>query len=751
MRLVILIICLLFSSNTLAQQTLRVIDQQSGLPVPGVFIEVLDDSLRSIDSGITNAEGRIQFNLSDSNSFVAHHLNYKSFYGTINSEYQIIKLSPSTVILNDVVVTGQYHPQSAKNSLYSVRSIDSETIQNQGAIQLSDVLAKELNIRVSPDLATGETGISMQGMSGSNVKILIDGVPLVGRNGNGSGADLSQINLNTIERIEIVEGPMAVNYGANALGGVINLITKTSSKNKIELGASMQAESIDGKIGIGNGKYAANVNAGFRVYNHFNIATNFGLSRFNGFKGDKEGREYQWNPKNQLFGDIKFNFSKGNSNIYYKLDYLYEDIYDAGSVVTGQTVAFDEKFVTNRFIHQIQASGSIYNGNRYAFVISYSDNNRIKNRFVKNLLTGEKTNVVSPGAQDTTAYQVFLTRGSYSVVNISSWVDFELGYDINLEQTSGGRLLDGSQEIQDYAIYTSAELSLLNNLKLRPGIRWSHNSKFDSPLIPSINLKYSPSNKLDLRLAYGRGYRAPGLRELYLEFVDATHRVFGNEDLNPETSHHLDAVVNYKVNRSSRTINYELSVFYNDISNLIDFAFSETDAGYAMYTNIGRFSSVGFNIKERILWQSIEVGFGMGYIGSYTNPNSEDIPLDYLFSPEVSFDLTYREARSQISLSTYYKFTGPLSRYTFNTDANGNSVYSTGSIGSFHLLDITASRMIGKMIRLSIGGKNLINVTDVNNSTQSAGGVHSGGSSTAIGYGRSFFLKLNFNLVNNKN
>jgi outer membrane receptor for ferrienterochelin and colicin len=173
------------------------------------------------------------------------------------------------------VVTGQYHAQSAENSVYSVRSIDSETIQSQGAIQLSDVLSKELNIRLSPDMATGETGISVQGMKGSNVKILVDGVPLVGRNGNGSGADMSQINLNTIERIEIVEGPMAVNYGANALGGVINLITKSGSQDKFQLGVNVQAETIDDKIGTTDGKYAANINSNYWLNQKFSLSLCF--------------------------------------------------------------------------------------------------------------------------------------------------------------------------------------------------------------------------------------------------------------------------------------------------------------------------------------------------------------------------------------------------------------------------------------------------------------------------------------------
>ena len=751
MRIITLTYLILCSNLLFAQQKVQVIDGETNEPVPGVLIELLDEQQHRVDARVTDIDGKTEFSKQGKFTFVATHISYETINGAFSSTSNVIKIFPATTTLSDIVVTGQYHPQSAENSVYSVRSIDNETIQNQGAIKLSDVLSKELNIRLSPDMATGETGISIQGMKGSNVKILVDGIPLVGRNGNGSGADISQINLNTIERIEIVEGPMAVNYGANALGGVINLITKSGSREKFQLGASVQAETIDDKIGVNDGKYVGNINGSYWINNNLSISSNIGATRFNGYQGEETGREMQWNPKTQYLGDIKFGYAGENIKIYYKFDYLYEDIYDAGSVATGQTIAFDEKFVTNRFIHQIQASGAIYDGNLYSLIFSYSDNNRNKNRFIKDLVTGEKTDVVSAGAQDTTQYQAFVMRGTYSAVEVSPWIDFEVGYDINLENTSGGRLVEGSQSIQDYALYSSAELKFYNKLKIRPGIRWAYNSKFDSPLVPSINVKFSPAAKIDLRAAYGRGYRAPGLRELYMEFVDATHRIFGNDQLVPETSHHVDAAFVYKIQKPNLTINSEISGFYNDITNLIDFAYSETDAGYAKYTNIGEFKSIGFNIKERLAWKNIEGGVGFGYTGRYDNPAAEDIPQDYLFSPEVTLDATYREPKSQIAFSAFYKFTGQTSRYTFSTDVDGNSIYNIGTIDNYQIFDITASRMLGEMLRLTIGGKNLLDVRSVNNSNQSSGGVHSGGGTTPIGYGRSFFIKLDFNLISNKN
>jgi outer membrane receptor for ferrienterochelin and colicins len=249
-----------------------------------------------------------------------------------------------------------------------------------------------------------------------------------------------------------------------------------------------------------------------------------------------------------------------------------------------------------------------------------------------------------------------------------------------------------------------------------------------------------------MRAAYGRGYRAPGLRELYMEFIDATHRVFGNEDLVPETAHHFDAGFIFKIQKPDFILNSELSGYYNDIENLIDFAYSETDAGYAKYTNIGEFKSVGFNIKERVTWKDLEMGAGFGYLGRYDNPTGEDIPENFLFSPEFTFDASYFFEKSGITLSTYFKYTGESSQYTYSTDAEGNEGYNLSSVSDFSIWDITASRPLGKMLRLTVGAKNILDTTNLTSTTVATGGVHANNGNRPISYGRSFFFKLDFNL-----
>ena len=146
--------------------------------------------------------------------------------------------------LSEVVVTGQINTQTLKNAVHQIRVITKDRIEKQGATNLQTVLKNELNISFSQDAATGGSDITMMGMKGQNVKILIDGIAMVGRQGTSNEININQIDINTIERIEIVEGPMAVVYGADALAGVINIITKKNKTNMPPISTFLYFQSI---------------------------------------------------------------------------------------------------------------------------------------------------------------------------------------------------------------------------------------------------------------------------------------------------------------------------------------------------------------------------------------------------------------------------------------------------------------------------------------------------------------------------
>ena len=153
-----------------------------------------------------------------------------------------------------MVVTGQFKPQSVKKSVFNVRLITSQDIQNLAANNLSDVLNQYLNITVKPSGNDGRSTVSMFGLDAQYFKILVDNIPLVSDTGMGTNVDLTQVNLDDVERIEIIEGSMGVTHGANAVTGVLNIITKKGGGYKWQIGATVQEE-----VGLRGAEVAANM------------------------------------------------------------------------------------------------------------------------------------------------------------------------------------------------------------------------------------------------------------------------------------------------------------------------------------------------------------------------------------------------------------------------------------------------------------------------------------------------------------
>ena len=211
-------------------QTIHIKDK-TGKPLPLTYIVYKELSSKESFTMLTDSKGNANLSLKNNKKVLLKisHIGYETITDTLIQKEKIYELNEIYIPLDETVVTAQYAPGSTEKSVHKMKVISRKEIDARGSVNLRDVLANENNIRISQDNVLGSS-LSMQGISGQNVKILLDGVPLIGRlNGN---LDLSQINLNNIERIEIIEGPLSVNYGTDALAGTINLISQNNQNEK---------------------------------------------------------------------------------------------------------------------------------------------------------------------------------------------------------------------------------------------------------------------------------------------------------------------------------------------------------------------------------------------------------------------------------------------------------------------------------------------------------------------------------------
>lgn len=652
--------------------------------------------------------------------------------------------------LNEVVVTGQYQPQTLKNSVYQVRVINGERIAQQGATRLQDVLNNELNIRFRQDMATGGADITLNGLSGQNVKVLIDGLPMVGRQGTSNEININQIDIQTIERIEIVEGPMSVIYGADALGGVINIITKKKKTNGLSVNARIHEETIGNEYSLfKEGIHNQSAGIAYR-YKGWEIGGQAGYNYFGGWKDTAQDRELVWHKKDQITASAFLGYHAARFNIRYRIDGLDEIIYNPGNFLfrqqaSGDTLAYDAEYLSNRVMHQLQAGYTASQRLSFQAQAAYSDYNRQVYGTTVSKQTGNVRYNNAEGANAQVNFRGFTFRGT-AVYKMSDRFTLQPGVDINMESGEGERLSAGNNSVNDYAFFVTSEWAPTAKLRVRPGVRFIKNSVYNAPpVIPSLNVKYAIRENLDVRLSYASGFRAPSIRELYFNFFDANHQILGNPDLKAEVSNSFNASLNWKKMVPGKVVyTTVLSGFYNKVENLIYYAPSVNDPNIFILSNVSDSKTAGTSIQTMAKYKRLNIGVGASYTGFYNAAAEDDKSLPELqWSTEVNTTIGYSIPKQGIDINLFYKFTGKQPFYAYDAPSQK---YVEASFDNFHFADLTASKKIGKYVVFNMGVRNLFDVSRVNSFTNGAGGVHVSAGSKNLATGRSFFGGLALNL-----
>lgn len=644
--------------------------------------------------------------------------------------------------LSEVVVTGQYKPQSVKNSVYQVRVIPAAYIRNLAPLKLQDVLNSQLNIRFSQDLATGGSNISMLGLSGQNVKILIDGVPMVGRQGTSNEININQVDVNSIDRIEIIEGPMSVIYGADALAGVINIITKKKTAASFSVNARAQEETAGKEYGFKQGSHNQYLGLAGN-YKKWYASGSIGRNLFNGWKDTATGRELTWHKKRQFIGNALLGYNNGKLNVYYRLDGLDEVITNPANLPQSGQPAVDQDYISGRLMQQLQASYIFSSKLTANALASYT-------HFTRQVYStlfypdGDVRVATAPGLHSLTTFNGFTFRAS-AVYKPSSIVSFQPGVDINTESGEGERIKTGTQHIDDYAFFITSEITPNTRINIRPGIRVVKNSVYDAPpVIPSLNAKFALTNTVDLRLAYARGFRSPSLRELYYDFFDASHSITGNPNLEAEHSNSFTGSISFTPAKS-KPVKFKTSLngFYNDVSNMIGFA-SQSGTNVTTYLNIDEYKTRGVSLDNNIKYKNLDASLGFAYTGRYNDYNKADKSLPkFKWSGEVNAMLSYHFPKQGLNVNLYYKFTGKLPYYTEVVSGTQTEIKLAETEG-YHWADLTLNKKLFKFITINAGIRNLFDIVSVNSAV--TGGAHSSGGVFPIANGRSFFAGLTFNL-----
>ncbi len=655
-----------------------------------------------------------------------------------------------------IVATGSYVGRLPEKSVLPVQCISERQIRQMGVRDAGELLSRSLNIQVQQDNILG-AGLSFQGLSGQNVKILVDDVPMIGRlNGN---IDLSQINLRNIERVEIIEGPASVLFGTDALAGVINFITKKNLNTNPYKTAQTPSKAVNFQTNYhyeSVGHHNIDASASWSSNNgRFwqSVMLDGGRNAFLGWSPNDTTRWKQWKPRIQYFLNGKYHFGTDKMRFGYAGAFFDEFMLNRGIPLRPYNInAFDDHYLTRRYTNSFSANFTLSKDYTAKFIISHNAFQRTKNTYFRDLTTLSNTLTDNEGDQDTTKFSLITARGAF-IRSAKEKVNFEVGYDVNIETGASMRLLHKTHQIGDYAAFSSAEWIIFSrdteggdksSLVIRPGLRWSYNTAYQAPITPSLNLKWDISSAWVARACYARGFRAPNLKELYFYFVDINHNIRGNESLLAERSHSANvSFFGKKAFNNKIAGRVEAVGFFNDVANLITLAqIRAVENGGTPefgYVNIGRVQTLGTRLSGSLVWGDMTVMPGINWL-QRRSQFTGDGAVFTANNMEYRFNVMYEIKPYHLTINFLVKHTGQ--QQGFAADEAGN--VSINQINAYTMSDITFNKSIWKnKIRLNVGVKNLMNVTNVQ--AQMAGGTHTeGGGSTAIATGRTLFSTFTF-------
>lgn len=730
-------------------QEFQILHAATSEPLEGVTAVMFYQN-KPVEVNRSNFKGEIYFQkFQNWDSVIMFRLGMKRVVLDRSLYTKTIYMQPIKNVLEEVVITGQIVPGNKYQTPFKIKYYTAEEIKNKNAVTLADFLLTENNFTITQDPILG-TKAAINGMSGADLKLMIDGIPVAGRlNGN---IDYSQVLLSNIEKIEVVDGPLSTIYGTNATGGVINLITKTGTNYESNIQGNVYAES----VGV------SNANAYYNT-SHKGHRVSLGLHRnvFLGWDPYSDSlkkaikpiwRDVAWNPKEQYMLNTSYYapLSKTTS-LHMKLNGFWETILNKLNPSSSQqTIVNDEYYRTTKF-NIGGNSNTIFS--KYVEWQNYSNFNYFSRNieyYNQDLLKGEQT---------------FLRNVKEQIINVfgRSQIKHEIpdkklnllyGADFNMDIGSSQKLDSAAKSVRDLSLFAMANYKLSSKFLVQPGLRYSINSVSSTPISSTLNFRYELSSHFSTRFSYSRGYRIPEIKELYFSFIDINHNITGNPNLKTETNDNIQLGIDVKPDKttaSTKLISYSSSFnfTYFNKSDAIDIVNINPNTNEFKYMNIGNIKGFITNIDNRVKYKEYLLVIGAslnGYQRLFSNSVNQIDKV--LFNWTVNANLTYWYKKWDVKFTSINKFNSQNPFVIYNLQSN---LVERSEIPTYFYSDFNASKTVwDNRLNITLGVKNIFNVKNLR-VTGYSGNVHSAANGEVNNlWGRSLFTSITLNLDNVK-
>ena len=573
-----------------------------GQPLEGASVIVTGSNKGTI----TDASGIFNLDISGIKNprIIISYLGYKSFIKKLNFK----KLNLGNIILklddqlDEVVISGTLKPVSRLDSPVPVE-VYSQTFFKSNptpsvfeALEIVNGVRPQLNCNVC---STGD--IHINGQEGSYTMILIDGLPIV--SGLSTVYGLSGIPQALIDRVEIVKGPASTLYGSEAIGGVINLITKVpENTSKI---------SFDSFV---SGWGESNTDLGYR----YNISDNstglLGINYYN-FSNPIDNNEDGFTDLTLQDRISIFNKFRIGKKLSFASRYVYEDRWGGQTNWSKKNRGGNEVYGESIYTSRFELFGNYKFNSELSFQFSFNDHSQ---------------NSVY-GSTIFNANQA-ITFGQFIWNKSLKQNDFLLGLAYRHTRYKDDTTAFFNENIHLPGIFIQDEFKINEQNTLLLGLRYDYNSIHGSILTPRLNYKLSNLERSStLRFSLGSGYRvAQVFTEDHAALTGARDIVF-LDDLDPERS--WNANINYVKKiylKQGHILDFDASIFRTNFSNKIvpDYDFNPNQI---IYDNLnGKSITQGASLNLNILFlNNLRINLGATYIDSFIKKEGKSV-IPYL-------------------------------------------------------------------------------------------------------------------------
>lgn len=668
--------------------------------------------------------------------------------------------------LDAVVVTATRTENDVKNVPASTQIITSSDIKKSGATNVRDAITDFANITMTKKVRGGGHEIIVRGMSTDKSLIMVNGHRVANEadgSGLGNANALDRINVDNIEKIEIVKGPSSALYGSEAMGGVINIITKSSKEAEVRTGLVNSSEDFtnwwhldSGEIG----KFSATLDMRFNKIRRDGDDTDFLSDSFGTAQTYNFNANYHFNDHNYLNFYVDHYTQNLKRDLYtHKRDNIKVDFPEKMGSMLGQTSMTGEGSMEDalaNYHYKQQTYGLSWNGKTarndwqiqtylskfdWKSDIRYSDSGmqfkghvpaglpinpmteRMWDSIFKGFMvgdSGEYKNDVNVNSN-----KIFVIEGRNSTkINDNHRITYGAEYIKNT--VKGTNFGDDNQfgvthigsvskngvtkeisekEIDTYAAYLQDEINY-GKWFIVPAIRYDHHENFGSHTSPKLGLTYKANDTFRVKANYGKGFKAPTIQNLYCKLV--THMgqagiitVNPNANLRPETSNSWDVGVEKEWGKISTSLVYFDTKLENMITTekIVDKIYRCINVGNVRVKGIEH--TLGYELNP--MWK---FKVNSTWLDAVNKDKNQPLPqrsrLSQIYS--LSFDDGKDIGWSAVLWDELnYKYVTPVT-------VNGNTV--AGPKKTYNLLNFTLTRKINKDTKIYGSVQNIFDKVD---------------------------------------